>query len=132
MLRGRVRSSLDAWILVVFRHVLSRSTPFLICARGVADAGASVQVRCFVLLELCLTFSPGRRLLLSCFLPSVESALVLLWLHLVQSLSLLICLTVQDYTPFRAPHGRHFAVTVLSARSNTNWLAGLHAPSQGI
>jgi hypothetical protein len=55
-----------------------------------------------------LFWSPGALLCFlprppSCFLPPVGFSLALLWLHSIKSQSLLICFTVHDYTPFRAP-----------------------------
>jgi len=87
---------------------LSRSQPFgSTCdLRAVAEAGTSLVVCCSSLVEICLIFFPGRRLLIFCWTwVIVALMLVYFWLNFICVLSsywICYCFIVHDFTHFWA------------------------------
>jgi len=121
LLGGRVRlSSPDAWPLLVSSVVPSRSFPLGTRIRAAAD-GTSFAVRCSSPVQICLVFSPGRRLLIFCWMQGSE----LFHRWLIFDLRYFSCV-LSSYSLCYFRHnvrfhsfscrvvGRHFTATVLS------------------
>jgi hypothetical protein len=68
----------------------------------------SFVVRCSSLVELCLIFSPGCRLIIFCWTQSYFNVGLLMTSGTLVALcpvtQFVICFTVHGFTPFRAPH----------------------------